>query len=218
MIPLVVLELNLIANPPLSRDMVFSDTIDFPMEKVTVSGVRNDHTRLLLHSAETTPNSWRNWQGVVDSVVVRGWDGWKTDGRLDSSRFKITLSPCATCAQNIRVPINDSTRYAGTSENRWGRWNPCSHTTGATKLTTGVHWEISPTVAPKDPTYVGRGVLSPSAALSFECTLFPNCLPIWCTTGPCRSEILSDADDWSECFSKKELRVMATRRFTHPTL
>ena len=58
MIPFEVLGLNLSADPPLSRDVVFSDTIDFDVGKVMVLGVWGNRARPLLRSAETTPKSW----------------------------------------------------------------------------------------------------------------------------------------------------------------
>ena len=77
MMPLVVLELNLATQPPRSRALVFSNDMDFSLERVLVLGVWNNHTRLLIPSAETTPATWRGWQNVVDSVAPKGWDGWR---------------------------------------------------------------------------------------------------------------------------------------------
>ena len=68
-----------------------------------VLGVWNNHTRLLLPSAETTPKSWRNWREVVDTIVARRRGGWKTDDRSDMARVRMDLSPCSNCARNVRA-------------------------------------------------------------------------------------------------------------------
>ena len=93
--PLAVLELNLRANPPLSRALVFSDTIDFDMEQVMALGVWNNHTRLLLPSAEKTPKTMEKLAG---SGRFRSSERLGRMGiRRLFGRYSIPNGPVAVC-------------------------------------------------------------------------------------------------------------------------
>ena len=155
--PLVVLEINLDSQPPQSRALVFSDTPDFAIDKVMVLGVWNNHTRLLLPSAETTPAAWKSWGETVDTVLLKGWGGWESPSVTDPTRVQMGLAPCVACDRHNRVPVHGANRYAGVAVNWWARWNPCPHSTTPSAQNTGASRNGFPTVMTKDQSYAGRG-------------------------------------------------------------
>ena len=196
--PLVALELNLNAKPPLSRALVFSNAVEFAFDKAVAVGVWNNHTRLLLPAAETTPEAWKRWHGISDTVVIRWWGGWESTSNPDSTRAHFSLDPCLACLRNIRAPANESTRYAGVSEDWWGRWNPCPHNKEPTTTSIGAPMSAFPEMASGDTSYVGRGFLSSEAETSPGCAYPPDFSHMWRTVGPCRKGIPSYIEDMAD--------------------
>ena len=103
--------------------------------------VWNNHTRLLLPSAETAPSAWKKWSGVIDTVIIKGWDGWTPPSVTDATRAQMVLNPCITCGQLVRIPLHDTNRYDGVCENWWGA---------------GIHVPIPPTLPHTGGTHHGE--------------------------------------------------------------
>ena len=210
MMPLVVLELNLDSDPRHSRALVSSDTPDFSIDKFMVLGVWNNHTRLLLPSAETSPSARTTWCETIDTVVYKGWGGWTPSSIADATRAHLALTPCITCAQLVRVPLDETTRYSGLCENWWGRWNPCSRSTAPSPPVSVDSWKGFPATPVGDSTYIGRCTLSPSAAASMGFDLLPDFRHMWRPIGPFREAVTHYTDSTSDTLNRVELCNLAS--------
>ena len=210
MMPLVVIEVNLLTQPPRTRALVFTDSMDFKLNNVMVLGVWNNHTRLLLPVAETTPALWAKWQDIMDSVVIREWGGWKESIKSDQPRVHLNLDPCVLCHRHVRVPNAIPPRVAG-MDKWWGRWNPCSHKTDTTQEASSDLWAHFPTADSRDGSYTGRGILCPSQALSLGTDILPDCRHVWRSQGPCRTLINTYVEDLPDTFSPDSLCALAAK-------
>ena len=209
MIPLVVSELNRTAHPPSSRALVFSDNMDFAIDRAMVLWMWNNRKRLLVPDAETTSAVWGKWRNIVDTAAIKGWGGWRIAGNPDSTRAHLSLEPCVTFLRNIRVPANSLSRCDGVSDNWRGRWDPCPHTADAIQSGAQESWVGFPTVDTDDSSYLCRGILSPEAETSLGCMYLLDCRHMWRPLGPCRDRILSYLGDVPDSYSKEGICALA---------
>ena len=211
MMPLVVIEVNMATQPPRTRALVFSNSMDFSLERTMVLGVWNNHTRLLLPAAETTPALWTKWQDAMDSVVIRSWGSWCAAPPSDQMRVLLNLEPCTSCQRRVRVPASDPPRGSGISDRWWGRWNPCSHQTDVTQTVSPDLWSHFPTVLTNDESYVGRGKLDPLPSMALGTDFLPDCRHMWRSQGPCRHLVGSYTDDLPGRYTKDDLCALAVK-------
>lgn len=152
-------------------------------------------------SAETVPQAWERWSETLDTVVCKGWGGWKLPIPTDTTRGQVALAPCMTCAQLVRVPLHETSRYAGIRENCWGWWNPRSHSTTLAPQCLEGSWKGFPTTLEDDQSYSGSGTVDSAAARSLGCPFLPDCHHMWRSEGPSRELVTRRADHIPEPFS-----------------
>ena len=208
-IPLVILELGIDNIRQHSRAFVFSDSLSVSVDKAMVLGVRNGHTRMLMPSAETPPAVWAKWDKVVDSVVRKSWGGWPSMTIMDRTQCNVTLAPCTICSRLVRLPQQGGL-HAGTTDNWWGRWNPCSHFADVSVDQQDSNWNYRPVQSNDEGSiYAGRGTLSSEAALSIGMPFLPDCDHQWRRTGPILSEAVGYSRNLPEQFDLVALRALA---------
>ena len=92
-------------SPPSHRELEVSDNYEtINLERTLTLGVWNNRARLLLPSAETTPEAWADWAAAIGPIVHKSRPGWESPRVGGENRTTYELTTCRISAQRIRTP------------------------------------------------------------------------------------------------------------------